>query len=153
MLSQSNTKHVLGFRSFNPAILALHGPRICWLALLSWPAVPFDGHSMGISQNGHSSPAHKFGWHHITAIWWLNHSLTGRNYQYRRIFFAFIALLYLLLDWTYCCWNWKIKTENWKYCNKIIFKYVNSIVGPIFNEKLLKSRIYGSVNSTQIHCL
>ena len=27
----------------------------------------------------------------------------------------------------------KLKTENWKYCNKIIFKYVNSTVGPIFN--------------------
>ena len=25
------------------------------------------------------------------------------------------------------------KTENWKYCNKIIFKYVNSAVGSIFN--------------------
>ena len=23
--------------------------------------------------------------------------------------------------------------ENWKYCSKIIFKCVNSIVGPIFN--------------------
>ena len=23
--------------------------------------------------------------------------------------------------------------ENWKYCNKIIFKYVNSTVGLIFN--------------------
>ena len=26
-----------------------------------------------------------------------------------------------------------VETENWKYCSKIIFKYVNSIVGPIFN--------------------
>ena len=25
------------------------------------------------------------------------------------------------------------KTENWKYCSKIIFKYVNNIVRPIFN--------------------
>ena len=30
--------------------------------------------------------------------------------------------------------NWKLKTE--KYCSKIIFKYMNSIVGPIFNEKV-----------------
>ena len=29
--------------------------------------------------------------------------------------------------------NWKLKTENWKHCSKIIFKCVNSIVGPIFN--------------------
>ena len=37
------------------------------------------------------------------------------------------------LDWAYCCWNWKLKTENWKHCSKIIFKCVKSIVGPIFN--------------------
>ena len=37
------------------------------------------------------------------------------------------------LDWAYCCWNWKLKTENWKYYSKIIFKCVNSIVGLIFN--------------------
>ena len=29
--------------------------------------------------------------------------------------------------------NW-----NWKYCSEIIFKYVNSIVGPIFNKKIAK---------------
>ena len=39
------------------------------------------------------------------------------------------------LDWTYCYWNWKLKTENWKlkienYCSKIIFKCVNSVMGP-----------------------
>ena len=32
----------------------------------------------------------------------------------------------------------KLKTKNWKYCNKIIFKYVNSIVRPIFNKKVTK---------------
>ena len=32
--------------------------------------------------------------------------------------------------------SWKLKTE--KYCNKIIFKCVNSIVRPIFNEKFDK---------------
>ena len=30
------------------------------------------------------------------------------------------------------------KTENWKDCDKIIFKCVNSIVGSIFNEKIVK---------------
>ena len=30
----------------------------------------------------------------------------------------------------------KLKTENWKHCNKIIFKCVNSAVEPIFNEKV-----------------
>ena len=29
-----------------------------------------------------------------------------------------------------------IETENWRYCNKIIFKYINSNVGPNFNEKV-----------------
>ena len=28
--------------------------------------------------------------------------------------------------------------ENWKHCNKIIFKCVNSIVRPIFNEKIVE---------------
>ena len=32
----------------------------------------------------------------------------------------------------------KLKTENWKHCNKIIFKCVNSSVKPIFNEKVAK---------------
>ena len=32
----------------------------------------------------------------------------------------------------------KLKTENWKHCSKIIFKCVNSTVGPIFNEKVDK---------------
>ena len=30
----------------------------------------------------------------------------------------------------------KLKTKNLKHCSKIIFKYVNSTVGPIFNEKI-----------------
>ena len=37
----------------------------------------------------------------------------------------------ICLDITYFA-----ETENWKHCNKIIFKYVNSTVGPIFNEKI-----------------
>ena len=35
-------------------------------------------------------------------------------------------------------YSWKLKTENWKHCSKIIFKCVNSTVGPIFNEKIDK---------------
>ena len=35
----------------------------------------------------------------------------------------------------------KLKTENWKHCNKIIFKCVNSAVRPIFN-------IFKCVNSS-----
>ena len=37
----------------------------------------------------------------------------------------------MCLDWTYFYWNWK-------YCSEIIFKCVNSIVGPIFNTKVVK---------------
>ena len=37
----------------------------------------------------------------------------------------------------------KLKIENWKHCSKIIFKYMNSTVGPIFNEKLIKSEVCG----------
>ena len=32
--------------------------------------------------------------------------------------------------------NWKQKLKTEKYYSKIIFKYVNSTVGPIFNEKV-----------------
>ena len=42
-------------------------------------------------------------------------------------------LLRVCLDRTYFA-----ETENWKHCSKIIFKYVNSDVGPIFNEKIDK---------------
>ena len=33
-----------------------------------------------------------------------------------------------------------LKTENWKYCNKIIFKWVNSTMGSIFNESFVEKR-------------
>ena len=38
----------------------------------------------------------------------------------------------------------KLKTENWKHCSKIIFKCVNSIVGPILMKKLIKSGVCGT---------
>ena len=34
--------------------------------------------------------------------------------------------------------------KNWKYCSKIIFKCVNSVVWPIFNESFGEKEIYGS---------
>ena len=34
--------------------------------------------------------------------------------------------------------NWKLKLKTEKHCSKIIFKCVNSTVGPIFNEKIDK---------------
>ena len=39
---------------------------------------------------------------------------------------------------------WKLKTENWKHYNKIIFKYVNSPWDPFLMKVLLKKEIYGS---------
>ena len=33
-----------------------------------------------------------------------------------------------------------LKAENWKYCSKIIFKYVNSAVGSIFNESFVEKK-------------
>ena len=57
------------------------------------------------------------------------------------------------LDWAYCCWklkteNWKLKIENWKHCSKIIFKCVNSNVGPIFNIFFMNKVVVGPINST-----
>ena len=43
----------------------------------------------------------------------------------------------------------KLKTENWKNCSKIIFKCMNSDVGPIFNEKVAKKRFMGPMNSAR----
>ena len=34
--------------------------------------------------------------------------------------------------------------KNWKNCNKIIFKCVNSVVWPIFNESFGEKGVYGS---------
>ena len=42
-----------------------------------------------------------------------------------------IVWVRVCLDRTYFA-----EIENWKYCSKIIFKCVNSTVGPIFNEKV-----------------
>ena len=38
-----------------------------------------------------------------------------------------------------------LKTENWKHCSKIIFKCVNSIMGPIFNIFLIREQCMHSV--------
>ena len=43
----------------------------------------------------------------------------------------------------------KTKNWNWKYCNEIIFKCVNNVMGSILMKKLLKSEVCGSVNSTR----
>ena len=43
-----------------------------------------------------------------------------------------------------------LKIENWKYNNKIIFKYVNSTVEPIFNFNFKNKVVVGSINSAWI---
>ena len=48
------------------------------------------------------------------------------------------------LDTVYFCWNWK-------HCSEIIFKCVNSAVGPIFNEKVVEK--YNLWESWIVHCL
>ena len=42
----------------------------------------------------------------------------------------------------------KLKIENWKYCNKIIFKCVKSTMGPIFNIFNVWTVLLQYVNST-----
>ena len=39
------------------------------------------------------------------------------------------------LDCAYFCWNWNWNW-NWKHCSEIIFKCINSVVGPTFNKKV-----------------
>ena len=36
--------------------------------------------------------------------------------------------------------------ENWKYCSRIIFKYMNSVMGPVLIKKLIKKVLMGPVN-------
>ena len=49
----------------------------------------------------------------------------------KRLQMNFYILFTVRLDRIYLA-----ETENWKYCNKIIFKCVNNVVRPIFNEKV-----------------
>ena len=47
-----------------------------------------------------------------------------------------ISLLVELGLWDCLDRTYFTETENWKYYSKIIFKCMNSTVGPIFNEKI-----------------
>ena len=47
----------------------------------------------------------------------------------------------------------KLKTYCWNHCSKIIFKCVNSIVGPIFNEKVVKKWNLWVHKQYTMHCL
>ena len=47
----------------------------------------------------------------------------------------------------------KLKTYCWNHCSKIIFKCVNSTVGPIFNEKVTKKWNLWVHEQYIMHCL
>ena len=47
---------------------------------------------------------------------------------------------------------WKLKIYGWKYCNKIIFKCVNSVMGPSFKAKFAFFRTCGSREHCNIFC-
>ena len=47
----------------------------------------------------------------------------------------------------------KLKTYSWNHCSKIIFKCVNSTVGPIFNEKVAKKWNLWVHKQYMMHCL
>ena len=47
----------------------------------------------------------------------------------------------------------KLKTYCWNHCSKIIYKCVNSTVGPIFNKKVAKKWNLWVYKQYMIHCL
>ena len=47
----------------------------------------------------------------------------------------------------------KLKTYCWNHCSKIIFKCVNSAMGPIFNEKITEKWNLWVHKPYMIHCL
>ena len=47
----------------------------------------------------------------------------------------------------------KLKTYCWNHCSKIIFKCINSTVGPIFNEKVVKKWNLWVHEQYIMHCL
>ena len=52
----------------------------------------------------------------------------------------------MCLDCAYFCWNWK-------YCNEIIFKWVNSAVEPIFNRKMVEKCNLWDPWTVYVYCL
>ena len=59
---------------------------------------------------------------------------TAKNMAFALAFYSTFVIFRVRLDWTYCCWNWKLKTENRKHCSKIILKCVNSTVRSSFKD-------------------
>ena len=62
-------------------------------------------------------------------------------------------ILLSVKEWTkkfMVCLDTAYFAENWKHCSKIIFKCVNSVMGPIFNESFVeKKKFVGPVHSAR----
>ena len=67
----------------------------------------------------------------VTKFCWPNRLLTFSLFHFSPLTFSFVILGSVWIELILL----KLKTENWKYCSKIIFKCINGIVRPIFNEK------------------
>ena len=60
------------------------------------------------------------------------------TYWYSRNYHTSLTLSRYLTHTLRVCLNIAYFAKNWKHCSKIIFKYVNSVVKPIFNEKVVE---------------
>ena len=97
-------------------------PKGGWYQILNWSMNSIFKCSLASSYSwcdGHSTNVNACG------LW--GGKGRGLNLQKR----SFTHIYRVHLDWAYFCWNWK-------HCSKIIFKCVNSIMGPIFNEKVVE---------------
>ena len=59
----------------------------------------------------------------------------------KQLIFPWVDMVNTMLSFRVCldtAENWKLKLKTEKHCSKIIFKCVNSTVGPIYNEKVAK---------------
>ena len=93
-----------------------------------WLTFSVFGVEKGCNVTTFSSLLMSFGW--LWAFWEFNFCCQrnkGGFYTFSHLGSVWIGLILL-----------KLKTYCWNHCSKIIFKCVNSTVGPIFNEKIDK---------------
>ena len=65
-----------------------------------------------------------------------------RNFVWPRTLHVIFVFFYFTFS-SFLKWRFRVRldtSKNWKYCNKIIFKYVNSAVRLIFNESFVEKR-------------
>ena len=93
------------------------------------------------------------------AIWWLTSSELLKYCPTNEMWFDPLETNAKTVGHTHLGSVWiglillKLKTYCWNHCSKIIFKCVNSIVGPIFNEKVAKKWNLWVHEQYTIHCL